>query len=721
MNQHSDHCYEFGPFRLDAEERRLLREGEAVPLPPKAFDLLLVLVECHGHLMQKDELLKLVWPEMFVEEANLSYNVSLIRRALGENGDEQRYIETVPKHGYRFVAEVREAPEEKPEPGIAEQPGSLEFAATRKGALVRPAVVFALALGVSAAGWLIISGLTSKPPSSPLRVVPMTSYQGAERFPSFSPDGSQVAFTWDGEKQDNFDIYTRPIGHETPFRLTSDPGKDMSPAWSPDGRWIAFLRFGPDGKAGVFLTTPLSRAERQLTEIVSPWIRVGFFGSFLSWSPDCKWIVTADANSPGSPFGLVVISVKTGEKRTLTSPPPKGGNDIAPAFSPDGRLLAFIRILSFPVSELYLLGLTDDLKPKGEPVRLTYEDRRTTSPVWSQDGREIIFASGDVFNSRLYRIAVHEPGKPREIEWVGEAGPVLAISHAARRLAYVREVFDPNIWRVQIGADGETVGAPASLIPSTRVDFNQQFSPDGKKVAFVSNRSEHTEIWVCDSDGANVVRLTSFGGPLTECPRWSPDGERIVFQSHSKGQLDVFLINVRGGTPERLTREPSDEGAPSWSRDGRWIYFHSNRSGTSQVWKMRTDGSGAVRVTKQGGFAAFESPDRKFVYYSKGLAHGPALWRIPVDGGEETEVLTGISDWSTFALVDRGIYFVPRGEPTAPGSIQFLNFADRRIKSIIPIAKPAFVGFTVSRDGQSLLYTQLDQEGSDLMLVEHFR
>src|SRR5262245_36820621 len=368
-----------------------------------------------------------------------------------------------------------------------------------------------------------------------------------------------------------------------------------------------------------------------------------------------------------------------------------------------------------------MLGLTDDLKPKGEPVRLTYEDRRTSSPVWIQDGREIIFASGDVFNSRLYRIAVHEPGKPREIESVGEAGPVLAISHTARRLAYVREVFDPNIWRIQLGADGEAVGAPASLISSTRVDFNQQFSSDGKKVAFVSNRSEHTEVWVCDNDGKNAVRLTSFGGPLTDSPRWSPDGERIVFQSHSRGQLDVSLINVRGGTPEKLTLEASDESAPSWSRDGRWIYFRSNRSGTSQVWKVRTDGSEAVQVTRQGGFAAFESPDGRFLYYSKGSPHGPGLWRIPVDGGQEIEVLPGISDWSTFAPVDRGIYFIPRREPTAPASIQFLSFADGRIKTIFQIAKPVFVGLTVSPDGQSLLYTQLDQEGSDLMLVEHFR
>jgi Tol biopolymer transport system component len=671
--------------------------------------------------MGKDELLKSVWPDMFVEEANLPTNVSLIRKALGENGDGQRYIETVPKHGYRFVAQVRRAGEEQPNSVIERAAGPQEPAPARKAPVVRPAILVALTLGVGVLGWLSVSRQISRPASTTLRVVPLTSYQGAERYPSFSPDGSHVAFTWDGGQQDNFDIYTRPLGHDAPFRLTDDPARDFSPAWSPDGRWIAFLRHRPEGRAAVFLTTPLSRAEQQLTEIAAPWIRVGFFGPHLAWSPDSEWILTADKLSPAAPFRLVRISAKTGEKRPLTSPSQKEGNDIAPAFSPDGRSLAFIRILSFPVSELYLLRLSDSLEPSGEPVRLSFEHQRTTSPVWSQDGREIIVASGDVFSSRLYRIAVDAPGQLREIESVGEAGPVLTISHSTGRLAFVREVFDPNIWRLQLDPDGRAVGAPASLISSTRVDYNQQFSPDGKRVAFMSNRSGSTEVWVADSNGANAARLTSFGGPLTGCPRWSPDGERIVLQSHVKGQIDLALINARGGVSERITSEASDENVPSWSRDGQWIYFHSTRSGQSQVWKARTDGSGAVPVTKRGGFAALESPDGKFLYYSKETTGGPALWRMPVGGGEENEVVAGISDWSTFAPLDHGVYFIPRRGHTAPASIQFLSFADGGITTIAAIAKPVFVGLTVSPDGKSLLYTQIDQEGSDLMLVERFR
>ena len=146
------------------------------------------------------------------------------------------------------------------------------------------------------------------------------------------------------------------------------------------------------------------------------------------------------------------------------------------------------------------------------------------------------------------------------------------------------------------------------------------------------------EIWICDSDGRNPLQLTSFGGPYaTGTPRWAPDGKLIAFDSRQNGPSDIFVISPEGGSPRRLTKEPSEDFVPSWSRDSRWIYFCSERGGKGnlQIWKMPAEGGPATQVTQKGGFGAFESFDRKWLFYSK-WNPSDEIWRIPIAGGPES-------------------------------------------------------------------------------------
>ncbi len=289
------------------------------------------------------------------------------------------------------------------------------------------------------------------------------------------------------------------------------------------------------------------------------------------------------------------------------------------------------------------------------------------------------------------------------------------------RLVYNRGIFDPNIWRVELdGSKPKT----APFISSTRVENAPQFSADGKKIAFQSSRSGRSEIWVSNRDGSNPVQLTSGVGAATGFPSWSPDGQRLVFDSSVQGQADVYVVDSAGGTPHRLTYEPSDQDYASWSRDGRWIYFHSNRSGESQVWKMPAQGGNPLQVTRKGGIAAQESADGAFLYYSKASRTGRSLWRIPLvsgAGGGEEQILESIHESGAFAVVDRGVYFVQKSHPTGGASIQFLDFAGGKTRTIIASDRPIVTGLTVSPDGRTILYTQVDREDSDLMLLENFR
>jgi Tol biopolymer transport system component len=228
---------------------------------------------------------------------------------------------------------------------------------------------------------------------------------------------------------------------------------------------------------------------------------------------------------------------------------------------------------------------------------------------------------------------------------------------------------------------------------------------------------------VCDGEGLNAIQLTSLDRK-TGTPRWSPDGRHIAFDSRAETHSAIYVINAEGGSPRRITTGTSDDVVPSWSRDGQWIYFVSNRTGDNQVWKSPAEGGESVQVTKKGGFAAFESPDGKSLYYAKGI-FAPGIWRVEVTGGEETPVLDQpkAGYWGYWAVVDGGIYFVNtelRSHPT----INFFSFATGRVRQIAAMEKEAAItvsGLAISPDGRWMLYTQVDRDESNIMLVENFR
>ena len=211
-----------------------------------------------------------------------------------------------------------------------------------------------------------------------------------------------MAFVWNGEKQDNFDIYVKLIGTAAPpLRLTTDPSPDFSPAWSPDGRFIAFLRLGPQGTASVLLIPALGGPERKLAAIATGFTSMP--SPYLEWSPDGKWLVVSDRVSRQDPAALYLLSPESGEKRTLTFPPAHSLGDSAPALSPDGHSLVFSRDDDTPVGGLYLLALGAGLKPVGEPQQLTMGNRGFGRPTWTPDGRGIVFSFGGFGQQGLWR------------------------------------------------------------------------------------------------------------------------------------------------------------------------------------------------------------------------------------------------------------------------------------------------------------------------------
>jgi Tol biopolymer transport system component/DNA-binding winged helix-turn-helix (wHTH) protein len=748
MHQLAKHFYEFGPFRLETTERVLLREGEFVPMTPKTFDTLLVLVESGGRIVDKEELLKRIWPDTFVEEVSLAKKISLLRKTLGEDLT-HHYIETIPRRGYRFVAQVREIGQEfTPQPLVRNATKSTAVNNGEADPLMATAPVVtaidddrghtpsltsrlgwpAAFLVIGALAGLLIWWITLRPTSRAsrasrgsdilLKTIPLTSFQGRESQVAFSPDGNQVAFVWGGPQDDNPDIYVKLIGAETPLRLTSNPAVETKPVWSPDGRHIAFLRQSADGSA-FYLIPALGGAERKLVDIFP--YHIPSTGNSPYYSPDGKYLAIPDRNSLTEPMSIFNVSMDTGEKRRLTRPIAGNVGDHYPAFSPDGKMLAFVRATSLSTDDLYVMPLSG-----GESRRLTFDSVPIAGLAWTPDSGEIVFSSRrSGSTTHLWRIKA-TGGAPEILDTVGKSVQSPALSLQAHRLAYTQPLDDVDVWRLELDTQRRST-SQIELIASTFWDHGPDYSPDGGKIVFASARSGGDGIWVCDSDGSKPRLLIDRGPYVSGTPRWSPDGRWIAFDSRfndpdTAGNPDIYIISADGSQPRRLTTDPAEDIVPSWSRDGRWIYFSSMRSGTQQIWKAPVEGGTAVQVTNQGGFESYESLDGNYLYYTKARGH-PGIWRIPIRGGKEAPVTAHhqAGKWRYWRVANHGIYFA---SITKAGSlIEFFSFSTGQVSEVVRLARGPetyIPGLAVSPDERALLYAQMTQSGSDIVMVENF-
>jgi Tol biopolymer transport system component/DNA-binding winged helix-turn-helix (wHTH) protein len=706
----------FDGFQLDLHAGELRPDaGKTLRLSEQPFRILTMLLERPGEVLTREEIRKELWPDNTIVEFEHSINAAMnrLRQALGDSADDPHYIETLARRGYRWMAPV-EWTKVGPTSDVKPRP-RWPWAAT---------LLAALGLG---GGILWFLHLASRNPEPRLTVTPLTASPDHEGDPSFSPDGNQVAFVRSGKSPNESHIYVKLIGTGgPPLRLTTGSAFDSSPAWSPDGRYIAFLRDLSGEKAAVLLIPALGGPERKIAEVFP---RSWALCTSLAWSPDGNSLVISDRDTPEEPTGLFLLAIDTGEKRKLTSPPSPAiwdsSGDTCPSLSPDGRTLAFSRTVEAK-ADLYLLAVSDGLKVVGEAKRLELGKLSGYAPTWTEDGREIVFWNNS--QSGLWRIDVSgsagRSAEPQRLAALGEYAIEAAISRRGHRLAYSSFSTHSSIWR--IAAPGGTkanevksagsVNRATPFIYSTRDDLAPEFSPDGKRIAFMSNRSGNWEIWVCDSDGSNPVQLTSFRGPWVTFPRWSPDSRRIAFDSDAEGESDIWVTSASGGKPKRMTTDPANDGNPSWSRDGRWIYFDSARNGEKQVWKIPEAGGDAIQVTQDGGLEPLESPDGRFIYYTKVLGEA-SVWRVPVGGGQATKLIENLRSFRGLVIVSKGIYFVPG----TGSSIEFLDFASNHTKRVASFGKPFDWGLALSPDGQWILYGQKEQVGSELRLVENFR
>ena len=461
-------------------------------------------------------------------------------------------LEKRPEDRFQSARDLVFALEAVAQAGAADAPGG----PPRRGRRMRLAMVAGvavlglLAVGVAVRNWFA-HGIWNPRRTAPMKAVPLTSLSGWEWGPALSPDGSQLAFSWDSDGDLRGDIYVQLIGAGTPLRLTTDPEDDFSPAWSPDGRHIAFFRWVTGGEQEIFTVPALGGPERKLqANHCGPW---GRWRCSLDWSPDGGFLAFPDRTSTDR-MGIFLLSVETLEQRRLTVPPGEHEADVVPAFSPDGRWVAFGRVGTTTKPGLYVVPVAG-----GEPRRVSLGEVWTrgepTGQTWTPDGDDIMVSwslMGSGFAGSLWRVPA-TGGAPQEVALGGDTARRPSISRRGNRLAFMHEYYDADTWEIGVSGSPPRGHSPTKVISSSRLDLGPQLSPDGSKIAFESDRSGSGEIWICDRDGTNALQLTRFGA-VTGTPRWSPDGRRLAFDSDTKETCcDVYVLEVAGGPPRRLT------------------------------------------------------------------------------------------------------------------------------------------------------------------------
>jgi Tol biopolymer transport system component len=535
-----------------------------------------------------------------------------------------------------------------------------------------------------------------------VRAVPVTSETGQERMPALTNDGRQVVYAAQVDAELGYDLFVKTLGSDTALRVTDTPGQsEMTPVWSPDANQVAFYRYEND-QCGLFVKPIMGGFERRLADCAADAI------TYIDWSSDGDTIaMTGRVDESTTVAGIILLDVASGELRPLSYDQSHSDHDVQPKFSPDGKSLAFRRG-AFPRSELFLVA-----REGGSVRQLTDFGSQIFGFDWLPDGRRIWLCS-----DQAGRVALWQLDLTTGISQLLEFGCPHMLSVARNRDVMVFEHIeeDPNIVETVTAGGGQHVNLP--VFTSTQAESYPAYSPDGRRIVYVSDRTGHEQLWIGDLVTEESFQLTRLQAMKLIRPRWSPDGRFVVYLGRGGGIEAMYKIDVLSGLVERISSEGEIIRSADVSNDGSRVFYSSDMSGDWEVWSLRLSDGERQRITRHGGHRPLDPFGDGFVYYTKLDVFG--LWRMSVNGGEEELVSDEVSFYNheSWSINDTGLYLAlsEEGQELAVFRIDLADSWNRE-KMIDADSDDILRMHDVSADGERFLMIRVQSPKQDIMTV----